>query len=79
MTSFNQKQPKHFCFGCFFGCRCSCSSKKKIAGTKYVRIYLIEGSIKLNLENENNPLSVIFNSGMTDNVRNESVKNGSND
>lgn len=39
---------------------------------KDVRIYLIEGSIKLNLENENNPLSVIFNSGMTDNVRNES-------
>ncbi len=53
--------------------------QEKIAGTKYVRIYLIEGSIKLNLENENNPLSVIFNSGMTDNVRNESVKNGSND
>ena len=33
-----------------------------------------QGGINWNRENENNPLSVIFNSGMTDNVKKESVK-----
>lgn len=36
-----------------------------------------QGGINWNRENENNPLSVIFNSGMTDKVKKESVKKGS--